>query len=226
MLVQLTEEEYLQYQGKSSRLLQEELTDSDYTVTNFGSGGTLPNMYFAIMDIYGNVMTTDSWSEVTITISSSSGTFANTIEGKTSLEAINGTFNMSDIVFTGDPNSIQSNLCIINLLEIQISTNAINMDLPSNSDMASVNLQSIEIEIQLRNCIFGESLSESGKCVECEKGAQYLLMAVNEITRCKECQSSVSFCMGGARIFPKPGYWRSSNISDNFIECYNSKACL
>ena len=34
------------------------------------------------------------------------------------------------------------------------------------------------------------------------------------------------YCKGGSDIGPKPGYWRSSNLTDNFIACLNPAACL
>ena len=33
-------------------------------------------------------------------------------------------------------------------------------------------------------------------------------------------------CMGGSNIYPLPGYWRDSNMTDNFISCFNYDACL
>lgn len=43
---------------------------------------------------------------------------------------------------------------------------------------------------------------------------------------CKTCPTDMAICMGGANIGPKPGYWRSSNTTDNFIECQYYYACL
>mmetsp|Transcript_32875 Transcript_32875/g.37654 ORF Transcript_32875/g.37654 Transcript_32875/m.37654 type:complete len:200 (-) Transcript_32875:14-613(-) len=34
------------------------------------------------------------------------------------------------------------------------------------------------------------------------------------------------YCYGGSNVGPKPGYWRSSLTSDNFIACLYSSACL
>ena len=33
-------------------------------------------------------------------------------------------------------------------------------------------------------------------------------------------------CNGGSDIGPQPGYWRSSNTTDNMIECLFTSACL
>ena len=34
------------------------------------------------------------------------------------------------------------------------------------------------------------------------------------------------YCYGGSNIRPQPGFWRISNISDNFIAWLYSAACL
>lgn len=43
---------------------------------------------------------------------------------------------------------------------------------------------------------------------------------------CKDCPNDVAICDGGAEIYPLPGYWRSSNVSDNFMQCPNVNSCL
>ena len=43
---------------------------------------------------------------------------------------------------------------------------------------------------------------------------------------CKKCPTDVAICLGGSNIGPKPGYWRKSNLTANFIECVNPEACL
>lgn len=43
---------------------------------------------------------------------------------------------------------------------------------------------------------------------------------------CKACPSDKAECSGGNEIGPKPGYWRSSNVSDNFLRCPNPDMCL
>ena len=40
------------------------------------------------------------------------------------------------------------------------------------------------------------------------------------------CQKGKMYCYGGSNIGPQPGYWRSSNTSDNFIAWLYSAACL
>jgi hypothetical protein len=42
--------------------------------------------------------------------------------------------------------------------------------------------------------------------------------------QCKDCLVDKAICNGGSNIGPKAGYWRSSNTTDNFIECLYAKA--
>ena len=53
-------------------------------------------------------------------------------------------------------------------------------------------------------------------------------LAFNETLQqnvCVICQQN-SQCFGGFTVAPIPGYWRSSNLSQNFIQCPNNDACL
>lgn len=43
---------------------------------------------------------------------------------------------------------------------------------------------------------------------------------------CTTCPSDKAVCYGGSNIGPRPGYWRSSNSSSDFIACLYPSACL
>jgi len=77
----------------------------------------------------------------------------------------------------------------------------------------------------VRNCTVGEGLKPSGACFPCPTGT-FLLMAPTKATECDACPKEKAFCEGGSNIGPKPGYWRSSIISDTFFECFEKEACL
>ncbi|TNV87911.1 hypothetical protein FGO68_gene12525 [Halteria grandinella] len=65
----------------------------------------------------------------------------------------------------------------------------------------------------------------SGKCEQCEEGT-YLLQAPFQPGFCKKCPSLEAECIGGSIVYPLPGYWRSSNESEDFIKCLNPGACI
>ena len=44
--------------------------------------------------------------------------------------------------------------------------------------------------------------------------------------QCSTCPTDKAICLGGSNIGPRPGYWRANNLTDEFIECNYSPACL
>lgn len=43
---------------------------------------------------------------------------------------------------------------------------------------------------------------------------------------CVSCPTDKAICYGGKNIGPKPGYWRRTNTTSNFITCLYKPACL
>jgi len=82
------------------------------------------------------------------------------------------------------------------------------------------------MSVALRECIEGEAYTDAGKCDECDPDKEYSLALLSEPGNCKECQTKKATCLGGSKIGPKRNYWRESNMTDAFIECLNSRACL
>ena len=68
------------------------------------------------------------------------------------------------------------------------------------------------MEMQVRPCILGEGLRESGACYECPENT-YLLQAPTTPQDCKRCDNETTYCLGGKMVGPKPGYWRLSSMS-------------
>jgi hypothetical protein len=93
-------------------------------------------------------------------------------------------------------------------------------------ELAGVEGVEFEMAVTLRECIEGEAFTDSGQCDECEPGEEYSLELLMEPGNCKTCPKDKAYCLGGANIGPKPNYWRKSNLTDNFIECLNTRACL
>ena len=110
-----------------------------------------------------------------------------------------------------------------------MTTTGIDSTKPSNSAYLSSNSKSstaMDFTISLRTCIAGEAFSGNGAWVECTAGTEYLLSTLSTPGNCKACQTTKMYWYGGSDIGPKPGYWRSSNTSDNFIGCLFASACL
>ena len=73
----------------------------------------------------------------------------------------------------------------------------------------------LNMKINLRKCDIGEQFTSGGKCQRCETG--YSLIKMTEPGTCETCPTEKAICNGGSNIGPKAGFWRSSNISSNFI---------
>jgi hypothetical protein len=62
------------------------------------------------------------------------------------------------------------------------------------------------------------------RCIECPQNS-FLTEIPTKKSKCKSCPSEFAVCLGGNRVYPRPGFWRSSSISEDFIQCRNLKAC-
>ena len=82
------------------------------------------------------------------------------------------------------------------------------------------------VTVTLDNCQVGEAFLVTGAWVGWQAGQEYLLTKHTSPGGWKQCISNKMNCFGRSDIGPKPGFWRSSNTSDNFIECLNKNACL
>ena len=61
-------------------------------------------------------------------------------------------------------------------------------------------------------------------CSPCPEG-YYLYDPPTNDTDCLVCDSN-AICNGSNIVYPKSGYWRSSNVSSDFIQCPRIDSCL
>ena len=84
----------------------------------------------------------------------------------------------------------------------------------------------IEVKLDIRLCLPGEELMPNGECQICEPGT-YLLIAPVDTELCKPCpESGDAECLGGNLFYPRSGFWRSSNNTENLYSCRNKDACM
>jgi hypothetical protein len=103
---------------------------------------------------------------------------------------------------------------------MEVTTTGIDSTLPSNVvylTSNSLSNNSLGVTMELRLCVEGESFETDGSCVECALDTSYSLSTSTTVSECLDCQTKKMFCYGGNDIGPRPGYWRSSDSSDNFI---------
>jgi hypothetical protein len=82
------------------------------------------------------------------------------------------------------------------------------------------------IEFEVRQCLPGEKFTENGQCLECPANTSFSLEIMDKPGECRNCPKDKAICFGGSFIGPKPGYWRKSNVTFNFLHCVNPNACL
>lgn len=80
------------------------------------------------------------------------------------------------------------------------------------------------ITLDVRACIEGEHYAKSLSCLPC-KVKQFFYNAQIEPGSCNECNDN-AVCYGMNITTPRPKYWRANSTSENYIECFNPKACL
>eukprot|EP00347_Sterkiella_histriomuscorum_P003561 403363820 len=200
-------------QVSKHRLLANEAQGQfDKQIPSQRSGGPLPSIQIALLDHYDQIVSNLNGLSIQVKIDKTNLdqnlTYGVYLEGPTSFAINEGIVNVSDLILTGTPG--QSYTII----------------LYSESDKEEIPDLEFKIMIRLRLCEIGEQFTDSGKCIPCPSPGSYLLEVQSSPGMCKQCDSARQLCYGGAQTGPNKGYWRSSNISENFIECYNPNACL
>ncbi|TNV74976.1 hypothetical protein FGO68_gene3741 [Halteria grandinella] len=230
VLVRITEEELGKKHYNSSGTIK---VAQDSNIPEFQSGGTI-SLYFGIIDKYGTYVATDSDSKLILKLQSLAPNpqFLSVIESQTELNSVNGTYSIKNLIFVCQPNTTQ--ILTLNTLGIDSSVydNTIITDWasPLNNQPIQPSLianasSTFPLTISVQSCHLGSQLLSNGRCQQCSWGT-YLFDVYSEPFICKQCQTQFSECLGGFEVYPLPGYWRSSNISEQFYACLYSDACL
>ncbi|TNV88103.1 hypothetical protein FGO68_gene7380 [Halteria grandinella] len=192
-----------------------ESSNRNFTVS---SGGSV-DVYFALVDKNGIFVRTDNSSQlIAIPMQMEKGSqFQSVIETSTTVTAVNGYYYFQKLTLVSQPNSSQ---------KIMFETAGIDLSIPGLTQFGGLSpINQINISISVEPCKLGEELIQNGRCKACGEG-YYLLISPTEPTQCLKCQELVSQCPGGSELYPLAGYWRSSNSTDEFLQCINTAACL
>ena len=163
--------------------------------------------YISLCDIYGNVVTTDNSSTLSIFAMQEYPDLS--LRGNITFTSVQGVFSVTNFVPLSNPGSIQ---------QFQATTDAIPLAGVRNSNTTYIN--TVQIEIALRNCTYGEKISNT-QCTPCAEGTY----VIDPDYTCHACPTG-GYCPGGSLILPLPGYWRSSNYSNVVYPCTNPQVCL
>ena len=185
------------------------LGESDYlTIFDAAPGQVCTTILnISLYDTYGYVITTDNNSTISISTLSSYPDLS--LRGNTTFTTTKGVFSLSSFIPGGPPGSTQRFIA---------STDAISPIAIPNDNSTYNN--SVEIQIFLRNCTYGEQINAAA-CLPCNKDT----FLIQPDYKCLACPNG-GICLGGAHILPSPGYWRSSYFSAILYRCPISEACL
>jgi hypothetical protein len=81
-----------------------------------------------------------------------------------------------------------------------------------------------KFQIESRTCVSGEEQTPEGTCQKCTYGF-YLIQPPDREMACRQCDVNAQ-CFGENLMAPRPGYFRSSNTSEDILACYSPSACL
>ncbi|CDW74167.1 UNKNOWN [Stylonychia lemnae] len=181
------------------------------TFDNQRSGGSIPIIYMALIDKYGQIVGSDFQNQ-------KASMYPPILEGSSDFSIYGGIAVIDNVQITGNPGSNY---------QISFSTDGIDLTKLSNKEslqkLSSSDLNFL-LDLKLRECQIGEQFTSVGKCQECDDS--YSLKQMKEPGSCEICPSEKAVCLGGANIGPLPGYWRQSNMTKNIEKCLFQKACL
>lgn len=85
----------------------------------------------------------------------------------------------------------------------------------------------ITLSLTFRNCLIGERLTDHYECQACEPGFYSFQTVFHQPSICLACTPDQFFiCLGGDKLMPLPGFWRSDKYSMNFIRCNDDDNCI
>lgn len=160
-----------------------------------------------VVDYYGQVWGVDNASTAWLTSAQTSVS----LQGNTKAEARLGLYRFSGFAVLALPGS---------LAELQVTTSALDQAYIASLGNSSLSSQLI-LTVEIRLCGKGE-IQRGLACVVCPADT-YSLIANASV--CHPCPVE-AICKGGSTLYPRPGYWRPSDLSELLLECPRKESCL
>ena len=161
----------------------------------------------AVVDYYGQVWTIDNTSAAWL----SSGQASASLQGSTKAGASLGLYRFSGFAVLALPGSVAT---------LQVTTSALDPAYIASLGNTSLSAQ-LSIVVDVRLCAKGE-IQRGLACVVCPADTYSLIV---NASACKACPAEAT-CKGGATFYPRPGYWRPSDLSESLLECPRTESCL
>ena len=131
-------------------------TDS-LSLDGLGSGSTIPNIYIALVDKFGQIVGTDNSSTTSLTVNTTTlvSNYTPVLTGTTTKNAARGMFYFSDITFIAGPNSSYSKFYILIIyIDLFFESSGIDETKPSNIEYIKTRGQSesiLNLAVSLRS---------------------------------------------------------------------------
>ena len=167
-----------------------------------------------ILDMDGKIYTNEQKAIATIDFSSRKNledSDKSVVTGRDSI-AKNGVFTFEQLKITIKPDSTAN-------ITVSIS------DLDAFGNDISFLRKPPVFVVEARRCVEGEQYTSNLECIECPSQF-YRYDACEEECPCYDCLSEFMYCHGGNKTSPKPGFWRSNPIKNNFEPCFRPESCL
>eukprot|EP00347_Sterkiella_histriomuscorum_P011011 403374086 len=209
-----------------SRQLESSDNSNTFNINHLQSGGNIEVTYLALIDKYGQIVGSDSKSQVRLLVNStyntnlSANAYPPILEGTNQFAFGNGVTAVEGVIFSATPGFNQSITLQTDGIDISKNTNFQYMQSLGRSDL------DYQLNINLRECNLGERFTTQGKCTLCQKDISFLLQKQTSPGECEDCPTYKAYCLGGAVFGPKPGYWRKSNVTSAIVQCSYQLACL
>jgi hypothetical protein len=161
-----------------------------------------------IYDQEGNIMVEENQATASLKVNTS--ILEGVLLSNNEAQASKGIFYFNNVLLIAKPGS---------LLKLSLQFRGIE----TYSNPVEFIDQPIQVSVTTRDCVSGEEYTTDGRCLKCERD-KYLYEPPTKPTACKDCNQAAK-CFSGNLVAPLDGYWRSSNTSDNFIECPRTSSC-
>jgi len=162
----------------------------------------------ALIDHYGNIVTTDNSSTAQLVSSDLSKV---SFIGILDVLAVKGVFEFVNIQASGVPTTTQ---------RVNVTTSGVQMWLKNFSSDPTEYYDTVAVDLTFRSCKLGESL-QGIVCYVCPEGTYSL----DPDLPCQTCPQHAT-CLGNWTILPDAGYWRVDPTSAHLFPCPNPDACL
>jgi len=178
-------------------------------LTGVASGQTFHYfLYFGLFDHANKIIANDYSSSAELY---SENTQNASVSGNIKVTAAGGKFAFEEFAVTAKPGST---------LYLTVGTTAVDTSKGVKARDGLRYIPQVRIQVEMRLCEVGESQFGT-VCFLCAAGTYSL----NPALPCKLCPEA-AHCYGNFTMVPKPGYWRANNMTENFIKCLETSACV